>query len=104
MARLGLTHEQLVAAEEAWRFFHFDHAGQSWYPAFYADPTLSRPELERICMLLGDVPAGARWLFFTRPKGSLAPAPIGAPRTPLDALRAGAYDRVRNTAAAVGER
>lgn len=104
MASVGVSGEQLESAVAARKLFRVEMDGKRWYPAFYADPSLNRAELEHVCSLLGDVSAAVRWLFFTTPRGSLAPPPVGVPRTPLDALRAGAFDQVVKTASAFATR
>ncbi len=80
-----------------------DEAGVPAYPACHVDPPLSQAELSSVLKRISDFPPTARWLFLATPKGSLAAA-NGRPRTPLDALRAGEFDKVERTAAGFVER
>ncbi len=62
------------------------------YPAFYVDPRFDRKQLAAITKLLGRLPGGGKWTFFTGAKGSLGSV------TPLQALLANRYVDVRATA------
>ena len=65
------------------RVFYLEHRGERFYPAFFADPRHSRRQLWAVSRKLGDLPGGAKWLFFTAPSGELAG------KTPLQGLAAG---------------
>lgn len=105
--RSGLTSAQLSEALAAGRVFRLEAGDTRGYPAFLLDPSLDRGQVELLAALLADRPAGARFAFFTTPRGSLATtgpsadgvlSGSGAPRTPLQALRDGEFNRVRQAA------
>jgi hypothetical protein len=131
LERSGWSREALDNAVAAHHLFRIAVGGVSAYPAFYLDTRYDRRELESVIELLGDLPGGSKWLFFTKPKASLsaplagsptararageAPTwpvptegvyigPSGEPRTPLQALEAGELLRVQRTAAAYAQR
>ena len=84
VAHLGWTRQALSKALGASRVFYIEHAGTRYYPAFYVDSTrYERRHLEAVSKMLGDLPGGAKLLFFLTPKGSLGRA------TPLEALAKG---------------
>lgn len=84
VGRLGWTRQALSKALGASRVFYIEHAGTRYYPAFYVDSTrYERRHLEAVSKMLGDLPGGAKLLFFLTPKGSLARS------TPLEALAKG---------------
>jgi hypothetical protein len=131
LQRMDWTRETASRAVASHHLFRIEVGGVSAYPAFYLDTRYDRRELESVIALLGDLPGGSKWLFFTKPKASLsaplagsptararageAPTwpvptegvyigPSGEPRTPLQALEAGELLRVRRTAAAYAQR
>ncbi|MBK4735658.1 hypothetical protein [Noviherbaspirillum pedocola] len=96
--RLGISRQALSAALRAQRIFALlGPSGDYLYPAFFADPGLDRAVLEKVCRALGGLPGGAKWEFFTTPKGSLGR------KTPLQALAKGRIDAVLAAAAAFAE-
>ena len=104
----GWTVRSLARALRQHRLFRLEVGGVRAYPAFYADRRYDIHTLETVCKLLGDIPDGSRWLFFTQPKGSLAiPAnqgQRGVPRTPLQAIEAGEFDLVMRSAIGFSQR
>lgn len=87
--RLGITVQAVSKALKAKKLFDLEcEGGKRLYPAFYADPELSRATLGEVTRFLDDVPASAKWQFFTRPKLSLNR------RTPLQALKDGDLNQV----------
>jgi hypothetical protein len=98
-ARLGITRQALSKAVSERRMFWVGgNKGAQWYPSFFADDMTDRRMLEQVSVALGDLPGAVKWQFFTTPKHSLDG------RTPVDAVRAGALDRVLRTAGEVMER
>jgi hypothetical protein len=85
---------EAVAAGKVLRIADGD--GVPAYPAFQVDTTVSRVELSAVLKRIADFPPTSQWLFLVTPKGSLATA-AGKPRTPVEALRAGDFDRVERT-------
>jgi len=61
--------------------------GRSYYPAFYADPTIRREHVERVTRALALLDPRSQYLFYTTVR-----TPQG--ETPLDALRSGRLDEV----------
>lgn len=96
--RLALTRQALNKAQSEQRLFFLPVGGDRFYPAFWADPELDRPQLERISRSLGHLSGWSKWQFFTRPKGSLGG------RTPLEMLKAGQLELVERCAKAFLER
>lgn len=96
--RMGWTRQALSKALQARRVFFLESGGERYYPAFYDDRRQERRHLEAVSKLLGDLPGGSKWLFFTTPKGSLAG------RTPLQALTRGKLDAVKTAAQGYAER
>lgn len=106
-ARSGLTPQQVDAAVDSGRLFRLEVGRARGYPAFLLDPALDRNQVEAVAEVLADRPAGARLAFFTTPRGSLATSgPVangvlsgtGTPRTPVEALRDGQFERVKQAA------
>jgi len=97
--RMGWTADRLEAEEARGRVFHLVVDQAARYPAFYAefDPA-GRRRLAAVCRLLGDLPGGSKWQFFTGGKGSLSGS------TPLAALRAGRLRQVKAAAEGFIER
>lgn len=96
---MGWTPDKLEAEEARGRVFHLVVERAAGYPAFYADfDPAGRRRLADVCQLLGDLPGGSKWQFFTAGKGSLAGS------TPLEALRAGWLRQVKATAEGFAER
>jgi len=97
--RMGWTARKLKAEEARGRVFHLLVGQASRYPAFFAELDLGgRRRLAAVCQLLGDLPGGSKWQFFTGGKGSLAGS------TPLAALRDGRLRQVKATAEGFAER
>ena len=94
----GCTSDFLVKARDAHRIFCVNIDGVPLYPSFYADQRFNRRQLGAITKVLGDLTGGSKWLFFTRPKGSLGSV------TPLRALLKGRFAEVRATAEGYAER
>lgn len=92
-ARLPMTKQGLSHALKANRIFTLrDEKGQHVYPAFFADRSLDRKQLEQISKVLGDLPGAAKWDFFMAPRVSLGK------RTPLQALAKGKFEAVLTAA------
>ena len=72
----------------AGRLFAMEMDGQHWILAAFANPSIDKRRLARLCRVLQEAPAGARLRFLTTPKGSLSG------RTPLEALIAGSWGDV----------
>jgi hypothetical protein len=90
--RLQWTRQALSKALRANRVFYVEVRGARFFPAFFTDPQHERRHLEAVSRLLGVVPGGGKWLFFTTPKGSLAGL------TPLQALAKGELVAVKAAA------
>lgn len=97
--RLGVRPQSLSAALKKKRMFVITGpSGEYYYPAFFADDKkYDRPVLEKVCMALGDLPAGSKWDFFTTQRLSLGG------KSPLEALAKGKVDAVMNAAKAFVE-
>lgn len=97
--RLGVRPQSLSAALKKKRMFVITGpSGEYYYPAFFADDKrYDRPVLEKVCMALGDLPAGSKWDFFTTQRISLGG------KSPLEALAKGKVDAVMNAAKAFVE-
>ena len=95
---LGFTRQSLNKAVQENRMFYLQQGHRRYYPVFYADSRLSRPVLEDITRVLGDLDGAQKWQFFTRPKGSLSG------KTPLEALQSGLVDKVLIAASGFVER
>lgn len=97
--QMGWSTQELQAAEALDRVFHLVAGGVLQYPAFYVHfDARGRRQLAAVCQLLGDLPGGSKWQFFTGGKGSLSGL------TPVEALREGKLRRVRATAQGFAER
>jgi hypothetical protein len=96
---MGWSRQALSKALQANRVFFLDSRGSRYYPAFYADRRrYERRHLEAVTKLLGDLPGGAKWVFFTTPKGSLRRL------TPLQALAKGQLAAVMAAAEGYADR
>lgn len=97
--RMGWTARQsLSKAVTAKRLFYLGSGKRRFYPAFYADSRYDPDQLQVVTKLLGNLPGGAKWQFFTTPKESLGRV------TPLEALEQGKLDLVTRAAAGFAER
>ncbi len=72
--------------------------GRMYYPSFFADPRFDKAQVAVLCRLLGDLPAGSKWQFFSTRKGSLGG------RTPLQAMLDGELAMVKRAAEGFRER
>jgi hypothetical protein len=90
--RLNWTRQALSKALRANRVFFLEVRGGRYFPAFFTDPRHERRHLESVSRMLGDVPGGGKWLFFTTPKGSLSGL------TPIQALDKGLLVAVKAAA------
>lgn len=90
--RLNWTRQALSKALRANRVFFLEARGDRYFPAFFTDPRHERRHLEAVSRMLGDVPGGGKWLFFTTPKGSLSGL------TPIQALDKGQLAAVKAAA------
>jgi deoxyribodipyrimidine photolyase-like uncharacterized protein len=90
--RLNWTRQALSKALRANRVFFLEVRGDRYFPAFFTDPRHERRHLEVVSRMLGDVPGGGKWLFFTTPKGSLSGL------TPIQALDKGQLVAVKAAA------
>jgi len=96
--RLNVTRQAITKAVKNLRMFSLDGAsGQKLYPAFFADDSLERSQLETVSKELDRLPGASKWQFFTTPRLSLGS------RNPLDALRKGKYVEVMAAARAFKE-
>ena len=75
------------ALEECRVFAITGPGGRSYYPAFYADPSLKREHVERVTRTLALLHPRSQYLFYTTVRTSLG-------ETPLGALRAGRLEDV----------
>ncbi|MDP9995673.1 hypothetical protein J2W30_004559 [Variovorax boronicumulans] len=91
------TRQAISKAVEDRRVFAIMHKSARYYPAFYADPRYDRTHLEAVAKQLADLPGGAKLQFFLTRKGSLGG------KTPLEALAAGLFVKVKAVAAAFAE-
>jgi hypothetical protein len=96
-SQLDWTRQALSKALKSNRVFFVDFKGDRYFPAFYADPTYRRSQLEAVTKVLGDLPGGAKLQFFLSRKGSLGGA------TPLEALAEGKLRKVKDIAAAFAD-
>jgi hypothetical protein len=94
---LGWTPQALSKAISSNQVFCVDFQGNRYFPAFYADPTYQRSQLEAVAKVLGDLPGGVKLQFFLNPKGSLGGV------TPLQALAEGKLQKVKDIAAAFAD-
>jgi hypothetical protein len=76
-----------AALDECRIFVITGPGGRSYYPAFYADPTINREHLEQVTRILAPLHPRSQYLFYTTVTTSQG-------ETPLDALRAGRLDEV----------
>ena len=100
----GIGRQAMSKAVTANRLFYVDLGARRGYPAFYADASLQRRQVEAVSKLLGKLSGGSGFLFFSTPKGSMARPESGQARTPLQALRAGDFERVKRAAAGYAQR
>lgn len=91
------TRQALWKAADSHRVFYLTHKAERYFPTFYADPSYERKHLEAVTKLLGDLPGGSKLQFFLTRKGSLSG------ETPLQALAAGRFAKVKDVAAAFAE-
>lgn len=91
------TRQAVWKAAESQRVFYLAYKAERYFPAFYADPAYDRKHLEAITKVLGDLPGGSKLQFFLTRKGSLGG------ETPLQALAAGRFAKVKDVAAAFTE-
>jgi hypothetical protein len=96
--RLGWTRQALSKALRARRVFFLESGGERYYPAFFFEGIQERRHLEAVSKILADLPGGAKWLFFSTPKGSLSG------RTPLQALARGELAAVKTSAEGYADR
>jgi hypothetical protein len=95
---LQFSRQALSKALKARRVFYVDVQGRRHFPAFFLDPRYERRQLEDVCRALGELPGASKLQFFLTRKASLQGA------TPLDALAAGQFARVRVAAQGFAER
>ncbi|MGJ7916196.1 MarR family transcriptional regulator [Massilia sp. LXY-6] len=97
--RLGISRQAVSKAVKDYRMFWVDGpSGAQWYPDFFATGQAHRRDIERVSVVLADLPGAAKWQFFTTPKHSLDG------RTPVAALEAGDVEQVVRSAAEFKER
>lgn len=97
--RLRVSTQAISKSFKAGRLFAFEGDGSRlWYPAFFADGSLSRRDLHAVTQALGAIPPSSKWQFFTCPKASLGGI------TPLQALQQGDRAAVLVSAAGFVER
>jgi hypothetical protein len=95
---LNFSRQALSKALKARRVFYVDVQGRRHFPAFFLDPRFERRQLEDVCRALGELPGASKLQFFLTRKASLQGA------TPLEALAAGQFARVRVAAQGFAER
>lgn len=91
------TRQAVSKAVEDRRVLAIMHKSARYFPAFYTDPRYDRAHLEAVTKQLADLPGGAKLQFFLTRKGSLGG------KTPLEALAAGLFVKVKAVAAASAE-
>lgn len=96
--RMHWTRQALSKALAANRVFFIEDQGTRYYPSFYLDERYERRHIEDTAKLLGDLPGGSKWQFFSSPKGSLAGL------TPLEALLQGKVQQVKTAAEGFAQR
>jgi hypothetical protein len=65
--RLDISLQELERALRDYRMFSVPGpSGETWYPAFFADPY--RLEVERVSVTLGNLDGLLKWQFFTEPR------------------------------------
>jgi hypothetical protein len=94
---LDMTRQSLSRAVGAGRLFSLEVGPDVYYPRFFADPYISRRQLEKVCKALGDLSGWMKYNFFTQPRLSLSE------RTPLEELRRGNIDAVLEAASGMAE-
>lgn len=72
-------------------------SGESFYPIFFADPTLDLRVIAKIVEALGSLPGATKYHFFTSKFTALG-------ESPLDALRKGKVGQVSSAALSYAER
>lgn len=90
--QLSMTRQALSKARKSGRIFSVEIKGETYYPAFFADPKYDRRQLEAVSKILGDLPGTSKLQFMLTPKGSLDSL------TPLDALAKGKVGAVKISA------
>lgn len=95
--RLGLTQEALKDAEAKGSLFGIPFEERRLYPALFLDPRFDQAALRGVAQLLASISAGGRYRFLTSLNAYLADAQ-GRPRTPLEVLQSGDFERVRRAA------
>ncbi len=91
------TRQAVWKAVESHRVFYLAHKAERYFPTFYSDTAHDRRRLGVITKLLGDLAGGSKLQFFLTRRGSLGG------ETPLQALAAGRFAKVRDVAAAFAE-
>ena len=95
---LQFSRQALSKALKARRMFYVDVQGRRHFPAFFLDPLYERRQLEEVSRALGELPGASKLQFFLTRKASLQG------QTPLEALAAGQFARVRTAAQGFAER
>lgn len=96
--RSGMSESELQDTMREGRLFGLEIDDVLYLPAFFAERSLNRDWLEEVTLLMGNLSGTQKWVFFTRPKGSLGGI------TPLEALRQGRIDAVSISAKGFAER
>lgn len=96
--RRNVTRQALSKALAARRVFYVEVEGRRHFPTFFLDSRYERRQVEEVSKALGDLPGTSKLQFFTTGKASLEG------RTPLEALAAGQFPRVRTAARGFAER
>lgn len=94
----NVTRQALSKALKAHRVFYVEVEGQRYFPDFFLDPRYERRQVEDVSKALGELPGASKLQFFTTKKASLEG------ETPLAALAAGRFSRVRTAAQGFVER
>lgn len=96
--RIGLSRQAITKAVHDLRMFSLDGAlGRKLYPAFFADDSIDRHQLQAVSRELENLAGSSKWQFFTNPRLSLGK------KTPIEALRNGKYHEVLAAAKAFRE-
>lgn len=96
--QLRVSRKDLAAAVSEQRMFTVKVDDYSYLPAFFLIEEVERRKIEVTYQVLRELPGWSVWEFFTLPKNSLWGY------TPLDALRRGLVDSVKEAAEAFTER
>lgn len=98
LKRLNCPAKSIAKALADGDLFFVTRDGQMRYPSFFADSAYEHRQLVAVTKLLNDLDGFTKWHFFTSGKGSLGGL------TPLEALKQGKFQQVKDTARGFAER